>query len=133
MNVDDDPDPVTLRRLLSRLIGQMGMWNSALANREYDWSVEQHEAIDSMRRRLSEEGPAYLSHVRDGCDQGRLEDTFVDALCRPAEILTYGGMIAHVLTFAAHRRTLAVLALDKHGITDLGWGDPMKWVAEPSR
>ncbi len=101
MNVDDDPDPVTLRRLLSRLIGQMGMWNSALANREYDWSVEQHEAIDSMRGRLSEEGPAYLSHVRDVCDQGRLVDTFVDALCRPAEILTYGGMIAHVLTFAA--------------------------------
>lgn len=21
----------------------------------------------------------------------------------------------------------------KHGITDLGWGGPMKWVAEPSR
>jgi hypothetical protein len=41
-------------------------------------------------------------------------------------------MIAHVLTFAAHRRTLVVLALDKHGVTRLGWGDPMKWVAEPS-
>jgi len=50
----------------------------------------------------------------------------------PAEVFTYGGMIAHVLTLAAHRRTLVVLALDAAGITDLGWGDPMKWVAEPA-
>ena len=49
LNVEDDPDPATLRRLMSRLVGQMGMWNAALANREYDWSVEQHESIDSMR------------------------------------------------------------------------------------
>ncbi len=133
LNVDDDPDPSTLRRLMSRLVGQMGMWNAALANRDYDWSVEQHESVDSMRRRLAVEGPTYLAHVRDVCESGRLDDTFVDALCEPAEVFTYGGMVAHVLTFAAHRRTLAVLALDKHGITDLGWGDPMRWVAEPAR
>ena len=132
LNVDDDPDPTTLRRLMSRLVGQMGMWNAAIANREYDWSVEEHESVDSLRRRLADEGPTYLAQVRDVADRGRLDDTFVDALCEPAEVFTYGGMIAHVLTFAAHRRTLAVLALDKHGVTDLGWGDPMRWVAEPS-
>jgi AraC family transcriptional regulator len=132
LNVDDDPDRPSVRRLLSRLIGQMGMWNAALANREYDWSVEEHEPLDSMRRRLAEEGPVYLAHVRRVVEEGRLDETFVDALCEPAEVFTYGGMIAHVLTFAAHRRTLAVLALDKHGITDLGWGDPMRWVAQPT-
>jgi hypothetical protein len=133
LNVEDDPDPSSLRRLMSRLVGQMGMWNAALAHRAYDWSVEQHESVDSLRQRLAVEGPTYLSHVREVCETGRLDDTFVDALCEPAEFFTYGGMIAHVLTFAAHRRTLAVLALDKHGITDLGWGDPMRWVAEPAR
>jgi AraC family transcriptional regulator len=130
INVDDDPDPSTLRRLLSRLIGQMGMWNAALANREYDWSVEENESLTSMRERLAAEGPSYLSQVREVVEEGRLDDTFVDALCEPAEVFTYGGMIAHVLTFAAHRRTLAVLALDKYGVTDLGWGDPMRWVAD---
>ncbi|MGH3412000.1 MAG: helix-turn-helix domain-containing protein [Marmoricola sp.] len=130
--LDDDPDPTTLRRLLSRLIGQMGMWNAALANREYDWAVERHESLTSMRRRLAEEGPTYLAHVHEVVDQGRLDDTFVDALCEPAEVFTYGGMIAHVLTFAAHRRTLAVLALDRYGVSGLGWGDPMTWVAQPS-
>jgi AraC family transcriptional regulator len=126
-----DEEVQTIRSLLSRLVGQMGMWNAALASREYDWSVEEHESLDSLRRRLAEEGPVYLAHVRDVCDSGRLDDTFVDALCEPAEVFTYGGMIAHVLTFAAHRRTLVALALDAEGITDLGWGDPMRWVAEP--
>jgi AraC family transcriptional regulator len=130
IELDVDEDEQTLRSLLSRLIGQMGMWNAALANRDYDWSVEEHESLTSMRRRLADEGPAYLSHVRDVVDGGRLDDTFVDALCDPAEVFTYGGMIAHVLTFAAHRRTLCVLALDRFGVTDLGWGDPMRWVAE---
>lgn len=130
INVDDDPDPSTLRRLLSRLIGQMGMWNAALENREYDWSVEENESLSSMRERLAVEGPTFLTQVRDVVESGRLDDTFVDALCQPAEVFSYGGMIAHVLTFAAHRRTLAVLALDKYGVTDLGWGDPMRWVAD---
>jgi hypothetical protein len=70
--------------------------------------------------------------VREFCADDRLEDTFVDALCKPAELFTYGGMIAHVLTFAAYRRTLIVGRLDAYGITDLGWGDPLKWVAEPA-
>ncbi len=41
-------------------------------------------------------------------------------------------MIAHVLTFAAHRRTLVALAFTRNGVEDLGWGDPMLWVAEKS-
>ncbi len=127
-----DEDPQTLRSLLSRLVGQMAMWNAALANRDYDWSVEEHESISSLRQRLAEEGPTYLAHVHDVVDQGRLDDTFVDALCEPAEVFTYGGMIAHVLTFAAHRRTLVALALDHAGVSDLGWGDPMRWVAAPA-
>jgi AraC family transcriptional regulator len=127
--VEPDEDVQTIRSLLSRLIGQMGMWNAAMATRDYDWDVEDHESLGSMRQRLGVEGPRYLAHVREVCAQGRLGDTFVDALCETAEVFTYGGMIAHVLTFAAHRRTLVVLAFAAHGIDELGWGDPMRWVA----
>jgi AraC family transcriptional regulator len=129
--LDVDDDRQSIRSLLSRLIGQMGMWNAALATRDYDWSVEQHESLTSMRERLAVEGPTYLAHVREVVADDRLDDTFVDALCEPAEVFTYGGMIAHVLTFAAHRRTLVVLAFGRHGVEDLGWGDPMGWVARP--
>ncbi|GAA2131248.1 AraC family transcriptional regulator [Nocardioides bigeumensis] len=127
--LDVDEDQQTIRSLLSRLVGQMGMWNAAMATRDYDWSVEEHESLSSMRERLAIEGPTYLAHVRGVVEADRLDDTFVDALCEPAEVFTYGGMIAHVLTFAAHRRTLVALAFGSHGVQDLGWGDPMLWVA----
>jgi AraC family transcriptional regulator len=132
IGLDVDEDEQTIRRLLSRLIGQLGMWNAAVAMRDYDWSVEEHESLSSMRERLAVEGPTFLTHVREVVEQDRLDDTFVDALCEPAEVFTYGGMIAHVLTFAAHRRTLVVMALGSHGISELGWGDPMVWVATPA-
>ena len=130
LSVDDDEQ--TLRSLLSRLVGQLDMWNCAMATRPYDWAVEEHESVTHLRRRLARVGPAYLANVREVIDDGRLDDTFVDALCQPAEVFTYAGMVAHVLTFAAHRRTLAALALEHHGVSDLGWGDPMRWVAEPA-
>lgn len=133
VNVDDDPNPSTLRRILSRLVGQMAMWNAAMANEEYDWALEEHESLTSVRRRLAECSPAFLRHVRDAIEHGRLDDTFIDTTCDQPRTFTYGAMIAHVLTFAAHRRTLAVLALDKHGVTRLGWGDPITYLdAAPS-
>jgi hypothetical protein len=39
-------------------------------------------------------------------------------------------MVAHVLTFAAHRRSLLVGAFHSAGITDLGFGDPMHFISE---
>ena len=126
--VDDDP---TLRSLLSRLIGQMGMWNAAIDGRDYDFAVERGETIASMRTRLADEGPAFLRAVRRIVAEGRLDETFVDATCEPPRVFTYGGMVAHVLTFAAHRRTLVVGALHDAGSPILGSGDPMRWVAEP--
>ena len=132
IELDVDEDRQTIRSLLSRLVGQMGMWNAAVATRDYDWSVEEHESLSSLRERLAVEGPTFLGHVRDVVATGRLDDTFVDALCVPAHVFTYGGMVAHVITFAAHRRTLVALAFASHGLDELGWGDPMTWVAEPA-
>ena len=103
--VDDEP---TLRSLLSRLVGQMDMWNAAMGSRAYDFSVEQEESIASIRRRLRAAGPAFLDRAREVIVANRLDETFVDATCDPPQVFTYGGMLAHVLTFAAHRRTLAI-------------------------
>ena len=125
--VDDEP---TLRSLLSRLVGQMDMWNAAMDSRAYDFGIERGESIGSIRARLRDAGPLFLDRARDVIDGNRLDETFVDAICDPPQVFTYGGMIAHVLTFAAHRRTLAIGALHSAGITDLGAGDPMRWVAD---
>jgi len=125
--VDDHP---TMRSLLSRLVGQMEMWNHSVANRPYDFAVERDESLCSMRKRLAASAPVFLGHVRDACERGTLADTFVDAVCEPPHLFTYGGMIAHVLTYAAHRRTLVTGALYSAGIRDLE-DDPLAW--EPIR
>ena len=86
--VDDDP---TLRSLLSRLVGQMGMWNAALAMRAYDWDVERAETISSIQARLSVEGTTFLGHIREVVDHGRLDDTIVAARAtRPRSSPTAG-------------------------------------------
>jgi AraC-like DNA-binding protein len=128
LSVEDDPDPSTLRRIISRLVGQMAMWNATMASQEYDFSVEVDESLTSARRRLAEAAPVFLAHVREAVEKGQLDDVFVDAASDPPYVCSYGAMVAHVLTFAAHRRTLAVLALDKHGVGRLGWGDPIEWI-----
>ena len=127
--IDDDP---TLRSLLARLVGQLAMWDAAMNDVPYDMETERHETIAQMRTKLAESGPAFLTQVRSVVEDGRLDETFVDAICDEPQVFTYGGMIAHVLTFAAHRRVLVCGALADAGITDLGAGDPMRWVAEPA-
>ncbi len=124
--IDDDP---TLRSLLARLVGQLAMWEAATSDAHYDLSAESDQSILELRETLAQVGPAFLSQIRAIVADGRLDETFVDAICDPPEVFTYGGMLAHVLTFAAHRRTLVCGALADAGVTDLGSGDPMRWVA----
>ena len=118
--------------LLARLVGQLSMWDAATHDQPYDMEVEKGQSVADLRAKLSEVGPAFIAQVHAIVDEGRLDETFVDAVCDPPEVFTYGGMIAHVLTFAAHRRTLVCGALVDAGISDLGAGDPMRWMAEPA-
>jgi AraC family transcriptional regulator len=122
-SIDDDP---TLRSVLSRLVDQMEIWNHAVANLPYDFAPKRGESIDSMRERLAEAGPAFLERVRDVCESGHLDETFVDSTTGSPLFFTYGGMIAHVLTYAAYRRTLVSGALHAAGVSDLE-DDPLAW------
>jgi AraC family transcriptional regulator len=124
-------DPgATTRRLLSRLVGQLDMWQNVINGRDYDMGIEDREPVAGMRARLDVAGPAFLAEVKRVAEGGRLDETFIDAYGPKPEIFTYGGLIAHVLTFAAHRRLLVLGALESAGITDLGNGDPRLWVAD---
>ncbi|MGH3496554.1 MAG: helix-turn-helix transcriptional regulator [Nocardioidaceae bacterium] len=128
--IDDEP---TLRSAVSRLIGQLQMWNTVVAGDRYDFAVETHESVSSMRTRLADAGRAFTALVTTLTEEGRLDESFVDAQCEPPEVFTYGGMLAHVLAFGATRRTIVIGALHKAGITDLGAGDPMGWLSAQQR
>jgi uncharacterized damage-inducible protein DinB len=124
--VDDDP---TIRSLLSRLVGQMAMWNASIESRPYDWELERHESLTSMRKRLDEDGERFKQRAAELVEDGRLDETFVNAECDPPETFSYGSVLAHVITFAAHRRTLVTGALMSAGVhVDLVTADPRPWL-----
>lgn len=125
--VDDDP---TIRSLLSRLVGQMAMWNASIESRDYNWDLERHESLASMQTRLDDDGGRFRARAAELVEDGRLDETFLDATCDPPRTFSYGGMLAHVLTFAAHRRTLVAGALVSAGIDDLMAADPQTWMGE---
>jgi hypothetical protein len=127
--IDDD---MTIRSVLARLVGQLAQWNAAVEQRRYDWDQERGKSLSTLRRELADEGPTFLTQVRTTIEEGRLDDTFVDATCEPPRVFSYGGMVAHVLTFAAVRRLVVLGAFETLGITDLDAGDPMEWVAQPA-
>lgn len=127
--IDDD---MTIRSVLGRLVGQLAQWNTAVEQRRYDFAQERGKSLSTLRRELAQEGPAFLDQVRSTVDEGRLDDTFVDVTCETPKVFTYGGMVAHVLTFAAVRRLVVLGAFENLGITDLDAGDPMEWMGAPA-
>ncbi|MFI6676272.1 helix-turn-helix domain-containing protein [Kribbella sp. NPDC050470] len=126
--VDDDP---TVRRLLARLVIQLEMWTAAIAGRPYDFSTEERPSISQLQERLAVAGPEFLDQVRTVCADARLDELIV---CpgETIEIYTIGAVIAHVLTYAAHRRTLLTAALTTEGLPTLPTTDPIHWLTHPT-
>ncbi len=118
----------TIRSLLSRLVGQMQMWGAAMASRPYDFGLERDESIASMRERLAGAGRDFAGYVHEVCAEDRFSETFVDASGKDPYVFTAAGMIGHVLTYAAYRRTAVVSALAAAGARDID-DDPLVWFA----
>ncbi|HWK26493.1 MAG TPA: AraC family transcriptional regulator [Solirubrobacter sp.] len=62
-------------------------------------------------------------------DRAGFDDAFVDALCEPPQSFTYGGVLAHVLSYGAVRRETLAGVLRELG-ADVPPGDPILWEAE---
>ena len=119
-HIDDQP---SLRRLADRLIRQLEMWATAI---EGGTQIPAGETtVAALRQRLTAAEPRFRAAVVAPVQAGRADEAFIDATCTPPQTFSLGGVLAHVLTFSAVRRTLAVGALASAGITDLGAGDPM--------
>lgn len=114
-----------LRGLLNHLVFEKETWTAGIKGR----AVDEHAptTLDALRRRLEVIGPEFRELVRDIGERGEWDRSFIDASCDPPETFTLGGAIAHVITFSAHRRELAIGALRSLGVADLGYGDPIEW------
>ena len=79
--------------------------------------LERHDAV----------GPRWLETVRDIDRRGAWNDRLIDALCDPPESFVMSSVIAHVLTYAAHRRQLVRRMLTAAG-RQVDHGDPIMWL-----
>lgn len=62
-------------------------------------------------------------------DRGAWNDAFVDALCEPPQSFTYGGVLAHILSYGALRREMLASVLAELGARVPSSGDPIEWEA----
>ena len=119
----------TLRQLLENIIYTKEVWTAALSGTDMDMNgtPQSQRSPQAMLQRL-EKADAELHRIfRDVRKRSAWDDTFVDALCEPAETFTFGGVFAHIMTFNAHRRLMALDALRQLGVQTEGFGDPMEY------
>jgi AraC family transcriptional regulator len=119
---------LTVRNILNRLVFTKEVWTAALKGAECP--EPEDTSLSGLRGRLEAVDPEFLRIVRQVRDRGEWDAVFVDPTCDPPRSFTFGAMVAHVLTFQAYRRQLLLVALKRHGITDLGYGDPIEWERE---
>jgi AraC family transcriptional regulator len=120
----DGPEP-TVRVMLDRLVWTKEVWTAAMRGRPLPEAVATDLA--ALRRRWAVAGAAFLDVAREVRDRGEWDASFVDALCDPPQMFTFGGVIAHVVTFSAHRRQVLIGALAEFGVDDLPPGCPIEW------
>jgi AraC family transcriptional regulator len=125
-NLDEDPATgvrPTARSLLHALVRNKEMWGANFTGTAY---VDRDDtSVDALRGRWSAAVGPYRSALRRIAAGDEWGTAFVDAVCEPPETFTYGGAVAHVLTFSAYRRMVLLLVFHDAGFGELGLGDPM--------
>ena len=120
----------TLRGILENIVFTKEVWTAAIAGRDManiNGTPASERSPAAMLTRLIKVDDE-LDRILSGVGQrGAWDDTFVDALCEPAENFTFGGVFAHIMTFNAHRRLMALDALRRLGVKPEGFGDPMEY------
>jgi AraC family transcriptional regulator len=108
----------TLRQLLENIIFTKEVWTAALSGADMDMNgpPKSQRSPQAMLQRLEKTDAELHCIFSDVRNRSAWDDTFVDALCEPAETFTFGGVFTHIMTFNAHRRLMALDALRQLGV-----------------
>jgi AraC-like DNA-binding protein/uncharacterized damage-inducible protein DinB len=120
----------SLRQLLENIVFTKEVWAAALAGHDLpnlNGTPPEGRTPSAMLARLERTDRELQGIFQEIQNRGAWDDTFVDALCEPAETFTFGGVFAHIMTFNAHRRLMALHALRQLGVKTEGFGDPMEY------
>ena len=120
-----------LRQMLDRIVQNKEVWAAALTNGAVplmDDAPLEHRTPSAMLARLEQADANFRRVMNDVRNRNAWDDTFVDALCEPPETFAFGGMFAHVITFNAHRRMLAMDVFRSLGVHVEGFGCPTEYL-----
>ena len=110
----DGPDE-SLAQVLWHLVHSVEPWLATIAG-DPDPQRAPDDAPDVLRAHHERISPQWLALIRDIERRGAWGDRVIDALCDPPESFLLSQIVAHELTFSAHRRLLARWMLADAGI-----------------
>ncbi|HLK13679.1 MAG TPA: helix-turn-helix transcriptional regulator [Fimbriimonadaceae bacterium] len=113
----------TIRQMLGRAAGFAAPWMHAINGIETDYGPT---TLPEMRDALERGRVAFIEIIRSVERDHSWNLTFVDAVCEPPEVFSYGGVIGHVLTYNAYRRFALVSEFRSLG-HDVPLGDPIDY------
>ena len=120
----DGPDE-SVAHVLTHLVFTKEVWLAAIEGT--DFPPERADDVGTLLDRHDEAAARWLATVRDIDRRGAWDDRLIDALCDPPESFVMSSVVAHVLTFSAHRRQLARQLLRASG-QKVDSGDPINWL-----
>ncbi len=129
MTLDWDGPDDSIAVVLDHLIWAKEVWLACIEGS--DQPRRESDDLPTLVRRFDEIAPRWLDAVREIDRRGGWGDTLIDALCEPPESFVLGSVLAHVLTYSAHRRLLARHWL--RGETSAAadrYGDPIMWLRQ---
>jgi AraC family transcriptional regulator len=110
--------------MAERLVFTLEVWAAAIMGEPIP-----EKTGDDLLRRFDRAARDFARLARAIRDRGAWDDAFVDALCEPPQSFTYGGVLAHVLSYGAVRREMLAGVLAELGARVPSSGDPIEWEA----
>lgn len=125
----DGPEP-SVGAVLGAIVWSKEVWLATIAGDDFPPRTStQPEFVDAAALAAHHDDitKRWRAMVSEYSATGRLGDTVIDALCDPPESFQLYGIVAHVLTYSAHRRELVRAMLARHGVSTRR-GDPLDWM-----
>jgi len=128
--LDWDGAEPSIGAVLGAIVWTKEVWLATIEGRDFparDATQPDSTPAAALAIHHNDIGNRWTAMVSEYTAEGRLGDTIIDALCDPPESFQLYGIVAHVLTYSAHRRQLARMMLARHGI-ETRTGDPLDWM-----
>ncbi|MDN5726706.1 MAG: helix-turn-helix domain-containing protein [Propionibacteriales bacterium] len=119
----------SIAAMLNALVRSKEVWLAAVSGDEFPTVIDRSRS--ALAERAAVVHPPWLALLADVERRDAWHDRIVDALCDPPESFALGHIVAHVITYAAHRRQLVRHLLRTAGV-EVDDGDPIMWLRAPT-